>query len=173
MMKQQIRFFESLTRQKIFEDVPIILFLNKTDVLKRLMTVRPISDYFEEYTAGANSFRACQFFADKFAKSDHRAFGKLQIYGTCAVEKTSFQGMLKGLKSPPCCYEGMDPSNRLGGEAITHNPVAEPYVEKLLRKHNEERDTKSLYHPQSSRDTTPSCLITDVHRDIGYADCGC
>ena len=161
MMKQQIRFFESLTRQKIFEDVPIILFLNKTDVLKRLMTIRPISDYFEDYTAGASCFHACQFFTSKFAKSDHRAVRNLQIYGTCAVEKASFQVMLEGLRSRPHRYKGMDPSNRSEGEATIYNPVAESSVEKMLRKHNEESFTKSLYHPSPSRNTTsPVSLLT-------------
>ncbi len=155
MMKQQIRFFESLTRLKVVKDVPIILLLNKTDVLKQLITIRPISDYFEEYTAGANCFHACQFFADKFAKSRHRAAGNLQIYATCAVEESTFRGILEGLQKRPRSYYGTEPSNRLGGEAIIHKPVAEPSVEKMLRKHNEERLPKSLYHPQSSQDTTP------------------
>ena len=98
-MEQQIRFFESLTRQKLLSYVPIILFLNMTDILERLITIRPISDYFEDYTGGANCFQACQFFADKFAKSDQRMSGDLRIYGTRAVEGGCFRETIKCLRN--------------------------------------------------------------------------
>ena len=72
MMQQQILTFASLTRLKEVRDVPIILILNMTDVLEQLITTRPISDYFEDYTGGANCLEARRFFANKFAKSDRR-----------------------------------------------------------------------------------------------------
>ena len=96
-MKQQIRIFEYITRLKIFKDIPIIILLNKTDVLEQLITKNPISDYFQEYTAGANCFEACKFFADKFAKSDCRLDGDLRIYRTCAVQESCFQETLEEL----------------------------------------------------------------------------
>ena len=145
MMKQQIRFFESFTRLKTVQDVPIVLLLNKTDVLEHLITIRPISDYFEDYTAGANCFHACEFFADKFAKSDHREVGNLGIYGTCAVEENCFRVIFKGLQNRPYRYNEMDSSNILGGEASIDNPVAKPSVDKLLRKHNEDSLSQALY----------------------------
>ena len=100
-MKQQIRIFEYITRLKIFKDVPIIILLNKTDVLEQLITTDPISDYFPEYTAGANCYHACRFFANKFAKSDHRAVGDLRIYGTCAVQESGFREFLEDLQKVP------------------------------------------------------------------------
>lgn len=166
-MKQQIRFFESLTREKIFEDAPIILFLNKTDVLEQLITIKPVSDYFEEYTAGADCFRACQFFADKFAKSDHRAGGSLRIYGTCAVEESCFRGTLNGLRNRRYRYNGMDSSNRLGGEARIFNPVAKTSGDKMLRRHNEERFSKELYLFRSPRDGPP---LSNARYDVAQSN---
>lgn len=107
-MDQQIRTFAALTRLKEVRDVPIILILNMTDVLEQLITTRPISDYFEDYTGGANCFQACRFFANKFAQSDRRFVGNLRIYGTCAVEESSFRGTLKCLQSRPHKSEGAD-----------------------------------------------------------------
>ena len=95
MMKQQIRTFASLTWLKEVRDVPIILLLNQTDILERLITIRPLSEYFEDYTGGANLFHACQFFADKFARSDQRVLGNLRIYGTCAVDQDCLKVPLK------------------------------------------------------------------------------
>lgn len=145
-MKQQIGFFESLTRLGSVEDVPIIILLNKTDILEQLITARPISDYFEDYTAGANCFQACQFFADKFAKSDHRAVRILRIYWSCAVEENSFRWIFKSLQNTPHRYNGTDPSNILGGEVSIDKPVAETSVNEMLRKHNEEKLSKEPYH---------------------------
>ena len=130
MMEHQIRFFASLTGLKKVRDVPIILLLNQTDVLERLITIRPISEYFEDYTGGANFFHACQFFADKFARSDQRVLGNLRIYGTCAVDKDCFEGTLEGLQSLRYRYNGTDPS--------VFNPVAKPPVD----KRNEESFSK-------------------------------
>ena len=123
MMKQQIRFFELLTRLKIFRDVPIIILLNKTDVLGDLMCRKPISEHFQEYTGPTSCWEVCQFFADKFAKSDQRAAGDLRIYRTCAVERTLFQGTIQCLRGHPDKYKEMDSSNRMGGEASAHNSV--------------------------------------------------
>ena len=94
MMQQQIRFFESLTRLDVVEHVSIILLLSQAELLERLITVGPISEYFEDYTGGADCFEACQFFAEKFAKSDQRVVGNLRIYATFAIEESCFQGPL-------------------------------------------------------------------------------
>ncbi|KAK0511561.1 hypothetical protein JMJ35_006134 [Cladonia borealis] len=147
MMKQQIRFFEYLTRLRKFDDVPIIILLNKTDMLEQLITTRPISDYFTGYTAGANCFQACQFFADKFVKSDHRAVGDLRIYGTCAVQESGFRETLEELQNRPNGYNETVPSNRLEGEGLAriYNPVTKRSVEKMLRKCYEESFPKTLY----------------------------
>ena len=144
-MKQQIRFFECLTQLKIMKNVPIILFLNKTDVLERLISGRPISNYFEDYTGGKNCFLACQFFADKFAKSDHREVGDLRIYGTCAAQGSCFGGILKDLQNSPCWYNKTGPSNRLRGKANIHYPVPKASLDEMLtRESDEERKAVSL-----------------------------
>lgn len=124
-MKQQIRFFESLTRLRMVEYVPIILLLNQTDVLERMITTRPISDYFEDYTGGANCLQACQFFAKKFAASDQRVMGSLRIYATCAVEERSFRGTLKCLLNQ-------------GGNPSISIPLTELRVDEEIRMDNEE-----------------------------------
>ena len=154
-MEQQIRIFEFLTRLKIFKDVPIILLLNKTDVLEQLITIKPISNYFGEYTAGANCFHVCQFFADKFAKSDRRPVGDLRIYGTCATQESGFRETLEILQNIPRSFKETDPSDKPEGEASIHNPVAKPSVDEMLHKHNEEFFLGRNYRALSPQDMTP------------------
>ena len=138
-MQQQIRFFASLTRLEEIRDVPIILLLNMTDVLEQLITIKPVSDYFEDYTGGANCFQACRFFANKFAKSDRRFVGDLRIYGTCAVEESSFRGTLGHLQGRPHKSIRADQSN--------FNREAPPPVHEKIRRHNEEEFSKPIYDP--------------------------
>lgn len=154
-MKQQIRIFEYITRLKISKDIPIILLLNKTDVLEQFLTKDPISDYFQEYTAGANCFQACKFFADKFAKSDCRLDGDLRIYGTCAVQESCFQETLEELQILSRSDYETDPSDILGGEASVQNPVSKPSMDKMLRKYNQENFSEILYPTGSVRGENP------------------
>ena len=140
-MQEQIQIFASLTGLKKVRDVPIILLLNQTDVLERLITMRPISDYFKDYTGGANCFQACRFFANKFAESDQRVVGNLRIYGTCAVEESSFRGTLISLQSRPHKSKAADPS--------IFNPEAPPPADEKISKRYEEKFSKPLYDPNS------------------------
>ena len=130
-MEQQIRFFASLTGLKKVRDVPIILLLNMIDVLAQLITTRPISDYFKDYTGGASCSQACRFFAEKFATSDRRVMGNLRIYGICAVEQSSFRDTIRSLQSRPHRLKGADPS--------ILNPEAPPPVDEKIRRYNEEK----------------------------------
>ena len=157
MMKQQIEFFEYLTRLTRFDNVPIIILLNKTDMLEQLINTRPISDYFKEYTAGANCFQACKFFADKFVKSCHRAVGDLRIYGTCAVQESGFREILEELQNRSYGYNETVPSNRLEWEGLAriYNPVTKSSVEKMLRKYYEEGFPKTLYRSRAAREELP------------------
>ena len=144
MMEQQIRFFASLTGLKKVEDVPIIILLNMTDILGQLITIRPISDYFEEYTGGANCFQACRFFANKFAISDQRVLGDLRIYGTCAVEENSFQGTLESLQNR---------SGRVKAAGLsTFEPKAPPHADEKISRHYEEGLSKPLYNSETQED---------------------
>ena len=169
-MKQQIEFFEYLTRLTKFDDVPIIILLNKTDLLEQLITTRPISDYFEEYTAGANCFQACKFFADNFVKSCHRAVGDLRIYGTCAVQESDFRETLEELQNRPNGYNETVPSNRLEGEGLgrIYNPVTKRSVEKMLRKYYEEGFPKTLYRSRATREELPPVSYTRY--DLALSD---
>ena len=144
-MQRQIFTFAGLTRLGEVSGVPIILLLNMTDVLEQLMTIRPISDYFKDYTGGANCFQACRFFANKFAISDKRVVGNLRIYGTCAVEESSFRGTLKSLQNRPHKSKGADPS--------IFNPEAPPPADEKISRHYEEGFSKPLlYEPKTWTD---------------------
>ena len=65
-MQDSLGLFKSIHNLDIFRRVNIHILLNKVDIFQRTISKIPISDYFPEYTGGADCFNACKFFADKF-----------------------------------------------------------------------------------------------------------
>ena len=93
-MRDSLRFFETMTKLSIFDDVRILILLNKLDIFKQTMVEKPISAQFTESNGGSDCFTACQFFADEFVKCDRRNSGRggvLQIQPTSAVDQTLFE----------------------------------------------------------------------------------
>ena len=65
-MRESLGLFESILKLGIFRRKSIYILLNKVDIFQRTISEIPISNYFPEYTGGANCYNACKFFADKF-----------------------------------------------------------------------------------------------------------
>ena len=65
-MQESLALFQSLKELGGFERVHVFVLLNKIDIFEQLITEIPISDFYPEYTGGADLFKACRFFADKF-----------------------------------------------------------------------------------------------------------
>ena len=93
-MRDSLRFFETMTKLSIFDDVRILILLNKLDIFKQIIVERPLSAHFTEFNGDSDCFTACQFFADEFVKCDRRNNGLggiLQIQPTSAVDRTLFE----------------------------------------------------------------------------------
>lgn len=98
-MKQPLALFEYLTQLSCFRNVTIIVLLNKFDILEQRIINNPISDHFPEYTGSSDCFGACRFFADEFAKIDHRsARSGLLRYPTSAVDPESFKSIAQNIR---------------------------------------------------------------------------
>lgn len=89
--------FESVTKLDGFRTVPIILVLNKFDLLKQRMREDPIVDRFQEYSGDPDPLTACHFFAAKFIEVDCRPYGSLKILVTSAVEPETFKSTVDEL----------------------------------------------------------------------------
>ncbi|CEO98656.1 unnamed protein product (mitochondrion) [Plasmodiophora brassicae] len=63
-MTEALELFEETVNSKWFTKVDIIVFLNKMDLLAKKVAKVPISDYFPQYTGGANVAAASQFFME-------------------------------------------------------------------------------------------------------------
>ena len=90
-MLESLQVFESLLNHNSLKYVPVFLLLNKADMFERTIIRHSISSYFGDYTGDADYFKACRFFADRFAALDHRPPGKLHCYVTNSLETVEFQ----------------------------------------------------------------------------------
>ncbi|KAL8662681.1 MAG: hypothetical protein Q9202_004465, partial [Teloschistes flavicans] len=71
-MWESLQLFESLLKMPELADTTVFLFLNKADLFETTILREPISDYFPDYTGGADYWKGTQYFANKFAALDHR-----------------------------------------------------------------------------------------------------
>ena len=85
-MLQSMRLFEDITKIYKFRTVPILLLLNKLDLLAQKMRTDPIADYFPEYSGDSDPLAACRFFAAEFLHLDSRPEGNLKVVVASAVD---------------------------------------------------------------------------------------
>lgn len=97
-MKEALRTFRNLTKIESLQNMPIILFLNKTDLFMEHLVDIPISDYFLDFEGGSNYDQACLYFAQRFRKLDRRKNGKLVFYLTNAADTDSFKQTFRSLR---------------------------------------------------------------------------
>lgn len=90
-MDESLQVFDSLVNQASVQKLPIILLLNKADVFEKTILQTPISKNFEDFDGEADYFKACRFFADRFARLDGRTPGKLHCYVTNCLDTAEFQ----------------------------------------------------------------------------------
>lgn len=96
-MLESLALFESIIKLEGFGTVPIILMLNKFDLLEHRMRNNPIVDYYPEYSGDSNPLHACRFIATKFSQLDHRPHGSLRMMVTSVVEDDDFKSTIDEL----------------------------------------------------------------------------
>ncbi|KAI4141990.1 MAG: hypothetical protein LQ341_003348 [Variospora aurantia] len=83
--------FESVVNLPPVQNLPIFLLLNKADVFEKMIHQQPISEFFPDYEGATDYYKACGFFADRFAGLDRRSPGRLHCYVTNCLDTIDFQ----------------------------------------------------------------------------------
>ncbi len=87
-MHESLMLFDDLVNSEWFRDVPVLLFLNKIDLLRAKLErgVHP-GVLFADYKGGCNYEKALEFIEKKFrVLAKQRDAGKLFAHATCAVD---------------------------------------------------------------------------------------
>lgn len=93
-MVESLMLFDTITKLDGFKTVPIVLLLNKYDLLEHYMRRHPILRHYPESPENSDPLTACRFFATKFSALDRRSHGSLTILATSAVEYDDFRSTM-------------------------------------------------------------------------------
>lgn len=105
---EALSLFSTMIHSKWFLKTSMIIFLNKIDILKEKLKVRPLQDFFPEYTGGSNIDTAIAFMDQLFRDiALHPPVGvtpgdgppkKIYIHPTCAVDTDHMRAVLKSVR---------------------------------------------------------------------------
>ena len=84
-MHESIKLFEAMCNIKWFKEVPMLLFLNKKDVLEEKISYSPLTQCFKEYKGAENMDEASRYIWEQFAKQKKSERG-LYLHFTCAKD---------------------------------------------------------------------------------------
>ena len=94
-MMRSLNLFAALTKER--RSTSFIVLLNKLDLFKEKLTLKPVRDHFPKYSGSPDPSLACNFFATEFLKLDERQNAPLQIYVTSAVDRDSFKATMDSM----------------------------------------------------------------------------
>ncbi|KAK7913756.1 hypothetical protein WMY93_013967 [Mugilogobius chulae] len=99
-LRESLNIFETIVNNRVFVNVSIILFLNKTDLLEEKVKAVPIKNYFPEYTGPEHSLPDVQtFMVDCFRAKRRDATQKpLYHHFTTAVNTENIRLVFRDVK---------------------------------------------------------------------------
>ena len=92
-MEESLEMFKSIINSVWFRNKPVILFLNKIDLLeKKLKTATCLRDSFPEFTGDASKLAdVVNFIQDKYLECDEQKGRPLFPFQTCATDTTNIE----------------------------------------------------------------------------------
>ncbi|XP_062388707.1 guanine nucleotide-binding protein subunit alpha-13b [Sardina pilchardus] len=99
-LTESLSIFETIVNNRVFSNVSIILFLNKTDLLEEKVKTVSIKDYFAEYTGDAHSLADVQKFLVECFRSKRRDQQQKPLYHhfTTAINTENIRLVFRDVK---------------------------------------------------------------------------
>ncbi|XP_017292719.1 guanine nucleotide-binding protein subunit alpha-13 [Kryptolebias marmoratus] len=99
-LRESLNIFETIVNNRVFANVSIILFLNKTDLLEEKVKIVPLKDYFPEYTGPEHDLAKVQaFMVDCFrAKRRDTTLKPLYHHFTTAINTENIRLVFRDVK---------------------------------------------------------------------------
>ncbi|KAI3638934.1 hypothetical protein MIR68_003432 [Amoeboaphelidium protococcarum] len=97
MLQQSYNSFYEVANHRDLKDVPLVLLLNKKDLLVKTMETHPLSEYCGDYPAqdNGNVKAAIDYFSSKFTQLNHYPDRPFHIYITNALDIPQAKALLK------------------------------------------------------------------------------
>ncbi|KAK9764345.1 guanine nucleotide-binding protein subunit alpha [Basidiobolus ranarum] len=85
-MQEALTLFDSICNSRWFVKTSIILFLNKTDLLKEKLAISPMDDFFPDYEGGDDFDAACEYITERFKALNQSSRKQVYAHLTCATD---------------------------------------------------------------------------------------
>ncbi|XP_035997966.1 guanine nucleotide-binding protein subunit alpha-13 [Fundulus heteroclitus] len=99
-LRESLNIFETIVNNRVFGNVSIILFLNKTDLLEEKVKLVPLKDYFPEYTGPEHSLPDVQAFMVECFRAKRRDTTQKPLYHhfTTAIDTENIRLVFRDVK---------------------------------------------------------------------------
>ncbi|CAL8283331.1 unnamed protein product [Merluccius merluccius] len=99
-LRESLNIFETIVNNRVFVNVSIILFLNKTDLLEEKVRTVCLGDYFPDYTGPEHSLRDVQAFMVECFRAKRRNANQKPLYHhfTTAINTENIRLVFRDVK---------------------------------------------------------------------------
>ncbi|XP_035524135.1 guanine nucleotide-binding protein subunit alpha-13-like [Morone saxatilis] len=99
-LRESLNIFETIVNNRVFVNVSIILFLNKTDLLEEKVRSVPLKDYFPEYTGQEHNLADVQAFMVECFRAKRRDGTQKPLYHhfTTAINTENIRLVFRDVK---------------------------------------------------------------------------
>nr|CAG4718785.1 unnamed protein product [Naegleria fowleri] len=100
-VKESLETFEKVVNNKLFQNVPFILMLNKSDLFERKLEKKSFKKYFPEFNGNEKDVKECTDYLAKLflAKCKERSSSSVLVQPHCAIDKNATEKMLQQVKN--------------------------------------------------------------------------
>lgn len=95
---ESIKLFADTINSPYFTNTPIILFLNKIDILKRKLKTSPIKNYYPGYSGDPYSVQQiCDFIKNIYISQNLNQSRQIYVHNTCATDTESMKFVMSAV----------------------------------------------------------------------------
>ena len=98
-MDEALDLFEQIVNSHYFQNIDVMLFLNKRDLFAEKIQHTDPAKWFPDYTGGTNFDAAEAYFKNAFRKRVHNANKEVFMYTTCATDTGNIQFVFDAVQS--------------------------------------------------------------------------
>lgn len=89
--------FEQVVNHESLSKIPVILFLNKIDLLQQRLTVSPVKNYFKDYKGDNTYDDVRKWCSKKFLALNHTKERKMYVHYTFATDTNQIKAVLRAV----------------------------------------------------------------------------
>jgi len=98
-MHESVQLFDDMANDRWLKHIPMIVFLNKSDLFKEKIARVDMKMCFPEYNGGCNYEKGIQFIEDKLLKLNRNSTRPIYTHVTCATDTENIKFVFSAVKA--------------------------------------------------------------------------